>query len=385
MMRPMKPAAALLLIAALALTACGRPGGKTGNKAAPVQTPAQAAASARTVSVVKVESRVLEGGIVASGVLAPREDTAVFSEVSGYRVARVLADEGEWVRAGQPLVILDDTLIRSQIDQQSALAAQQQIQAERAQAEADRVSGLDGEGVLSQEQLDARRFAARAARAQAAAQAASLRDLRTRQAKMTLRAPYAGLVIERNVRPGDMAAAGANPWFRIAQGGQIELVADVAEGVLSSLTPGMTARVTLANGQVVIGTIRLISPRVDVNTKLGKVRILLPVSPDIRAGGFARATFEGGGRPTLVVPETAVRYDANGAAVMVVGSDNRVRRMAVRTGAHGAGFVELVSGPPQGARVVLRAAAMLVEGDIVRPQDAPAAAPVRAPERAPGR
>lgn len=379
-MRPMKPAAVLLLIAALALSACGRPGGK-GGKAPPAQTPAQAAAAARTVSVVRVESKVLEGGIVASGVLAPREDTAIFSEVSGYRVARVMADEGEWVRAGQPLAVLDDTLIRSQIDQQSALAAQQQIQAERATAEAERVSGLDGEGVLSQEQIEARRFAARAARAQAAAQAASLRDLRTRQSKMTIRAPYAGLVIERNVRPGDMAAAGANPWFRIAQNGQIELVADVAEGALSNLSPGMAAKVTLANGEVVVGSIRLVSPRVDANTKLGKVRILLPLNPNIRAGGFARATFEGGGRPVLVVPETAVRYDANGAAVMVVGADNRVRRVAVRTGAHGDGFVELISGPAQGARVVLRAAAMMVEGDTIRPQEAPRAATGAAPAR----
>ena len=172
-------------------------------------------------------------------------------------------------------------------------------------------------------------------------------------------------------------------------GPEVPIISGVAHDSTESLAtvrrvpnePGMAAKVTLANGEVVVGSIRLVSPRVDANTKLGKVRILLPLNPNIRAGGFARATFEGGGRPVLVVPETAVRYDANGAAVMVVGADNRVRRVAVRTGAHGDGFVELISGPAQGARVVLRAAAMMVEGDTIRPQEAPRAATGAAPAR----
>src|SRR5256885_2327354 len=205
---------AAALVIGLGLTGLAGCGPKA--KSAPPPPPS------RVVSVVLVEPHAIEGGLVASGNLLPREDTAVFSDVSGYRVASVLADEGTWVRAGQPLSQLDDTLLRAQIDQQDALAQQQRVQAERAEAEAARVKGLDSEGVLSQEQVDARRFAARAARAQANAQAAALRDLRTRQAHLTVRAPYAGLVIERNVRVGDMSGAGATtPWFRIAKDGQI--------------------------------------------------------------------------------------------------------------------------------------------------------------------
>jgi HlyD family secretion protein len=226
---------------------------------------------------------------------------------------------------------------------------------------------------LSQEQIDTRRFAAQAARAQAAAQAAAVNDVKTREDLMTVRAPYNGLVIERDVRPGDMSSvSSANPWFRIAKDSQIELAADVGEAALDKMRVGAPVEVTLADGAKVQGSVRLVSPRVDASTKLGRVKISLPIRPDIRAGGFASASFVGATRSALAVPETAVRYDADGAAVMVVsavGSEYKVSRVAVTTGQRGGGYVELISGPPAGARVVEKAGAMLVPGDSIRPAD----------------
>jgi HlyD family secretion protein len=59
---------------------------------------------------------------------------------------------------------------------------------------------------------------------------------------------------------------------------------------------------------------------------------------------------------------------------MVVGADNKVTRTPVVTGQHGLGYVELLSGPPAGARVVAKYATMLVNGDTVRPVLTPVAA-----------
>jgi HlyD family secretion protein len=324
---------------------------------------------ARTVSVVTIAPREIEGGLAASGALVPREDVAIFTPLASYRVARVLVDVGNWVKAGQPLVQLDDVLLRAQLAQQIALAAQQKALADQADEQAARVKGLDNEGLLSKEQIDQRRFAAKAARAQASAQEAAANDMRTREGLMVMRAPFSGLVIERNVRFGDMTGA-TTPLFRIARDGVVELAADVSEDNLDKIRPGAKARVTLADGTDVTGVVRLVSPAVDPSTKLGKVRITLPVRPDVRSGGFARATFLGFTRSASAVPETAVRYDAEGASVMVVGGDNRVQRIPVTTGQRGGGYVELISGPPIGSRVVQRAAAMLVAGDFIRPAPA---------------
>ena len=326
---------------------------------------------ARTVTVVAVAPRPIEGGLVASGQLVPREDVSVFPQVTGYRVAKVLVDVGDQVKAGQPLAELDDTLLRAQLAQQVALAEQQGVLADQAEAQAARVKGLDSEGLLSQEQIDTRRFSARSARAQANAQAAAAQDLRTRESLMVVRAPRAGLVIERNVQLGDLSGAGTLPFYRVAQDGQVELAADVSVDALAKLRPGATARVTLGDGTDVQGAVRLVSPSIDPNTKLGKVRIALPVRANIRSGGFAQATFLGATRSSIAVPETAVRYDANGASVMVVGPDDRLVRVPVTTGERGGGWVELLTGPPDGSRVVEKAAAMFVPGDFVRPAPGP--------------
>jgi len=326
-----------------------------------------AAERARAVQVIKIEPRVIEGSVAADGVLLPREEVAVMPEVSGYRVDRVLVDEGQYVRAGQPLVEIDRALISSQLDQQKALAAQAAVQAEQAEAQAARVKGLDGQGVLSQEQLDQRRFQARAARATANAQAAAARDIETRAGKLTVRAPVAGLVLERNVRPGDMTAPAGTPWFRIAQGGEIELKAELSELDLGRIRTGQRAEVSLTSGAVTTGTVRVISPQLSSQTKLGNVRIRLPVRSDIRSGGYGRAQFSQAGTPGLAVPETAIRFDANGASVMVVGPDNKVKRASVVTGIRGSGLVALTQGPPAGTLVVQGAAAFLLDGDTIRP------------------
>ena len=140
----------------------------------------------------------------------------------------------------------------------------------------------------------------------------------------------------------------------------------MSENALDKIHAGDKAKVTLTDGSQVEGVVRLVGPAVDTQTKLDEVRISLPVQPNIRAGGFASATFLGFTRSASAVPETAVRYDAEGASVMVVTADDRVQRVPVTTGQRGGGFVELLTGPTDGSKVVDRAGAMLVPGDFDR-------------------
>jgi HlyD family secretion protein len=343
------------LAACLLLADCGKP-------PAPVAKP-----PARTVSVTTVTARALSGGLTASGMLVSREEAAVYPQVTGYPVARVLVEAGARVAKGQPLALLDDTLLRAQIDQTAALVAQQQVSADQAASQAQRIEGLEGQGVLSAEQIEQRRFQARGAKAALAAQSAQLNDLKVRDARMVIRAPVAGLVLERDVRPGDIAAQGATPMFRMARDSLVELSADTPEAALGDLRVGDPVQVTLADGATLEGQVRLIQPSVDSTTKLGKVLIRLPVRDDLRPGGFARATFAGVSRQAPAAPETAIRYDADGASVMVVGADDRVAEVPVKTGAHAGGYVELLQGPPVGARVLQAAASFVLPGDTIIP------------------
>jgi HlyD family secretion protein len=340
--------ATALVCGAVSLSACGKKPDETAKK------PASAAATqARTVSVGSVETRPLGGGVEASGLLVSREEAAVGSELTGYRVARLYADEGDWVRAGQPLAQLDATLLRAQVDQQAAVTAQ-------AQAEAARVSGLDGQGVLSQEQIETRRY-------QAKAQAAALKELRTRVSRMTITSPVSGRVLQRGVQPGQIAGGGTTPWFTIARDGLVELDAEVNEADLAGIRPGQPAQVSLPGGQSIAGVVRLVSPRVDSANRLGKVRVRLPVRPDLRPGGFGRASFGASGAPVTAIPESAIRYEAEGLYVMTVDGANRAHQVAVKVGRKGGGWAQLVQGPPAGTRIVLGGAAFVTDGDVIRP------------------
>ncbi|SNS62213.1 HlyD family secretion protein [Sphingomonas laterariae] len=346
--------ASLILLAALLplLAACDR-----GEERAALPDPLVSVATVRTIGMT--------GDLSASGRLIPREEVAVASELAGYRIARVLVEEDAVVRQGELLAELDDTLLRSQITQARATLAQQQVAAERSREEARRVAGLDNQGVLSQEAIMQRRLAARSAVASVEVAEAQLNDLLIRDRRLAIRAPRAGRVLERAARPGDTSSAGTM-LFTIARDDLIELYAEVPEASVGKIAVGDPVRVTLASGEALDGKVRLRGARVDNRTGLVIVRVALPVNRALRAGGFAKAAFKGTGAPARVVPERAIKFDADGASVLVVGADQRVRRVGVRTGRRAGGMAELLAGPPDGARVVLGGSAFLLEGDKVR-------------------
>jgi len=123
----------------LALTACITPLAGCGKDS--YEPEKRGPETARAVTVATVESRSLARTASASGLLVPREEAAVGVEQAGYRVLRVLVEEGASVSAGQPLAVLDQTILRARL-------MQAQAQAEKAQSEAHRVRGLDGTGVI---------------------------------------------------------------------------------------------------------------------------------------------------------------------------------------------------------------------------------------------
>src|SRR5580692_2582049 len=124
----MRPGIIWVFGAALAVAACH------GNAPPPSQQ-----AEARTVTVTRVTMRPIAGGIVTSGILVPRNQVEINPDLSGYRVAKLYVDEGSWVKAGQPLVEMDPSILQAQYAQQLALANQQKATAQQRAAEAARV------------------------------------------------------------------------------------------------------------------------------------------------------------------------------------------------------------------------------------------------------
>lgn len=369
-------AAAIAGASVIALTLHG-----CGGKPAPAEEASAAAAvengSVQTMRISKVELRDLADEVLATGRLVVREEAAVSSELPGYRVAAVYVDEGDWVKQGQAMAKLDDALLQAQIAQAEATLATQKANVEFKKSQLARAEALQQEGAFSKELLEQRRMEAASAEASLAASTAAVNEMKVRQSRMVLRAPVAGAVLQRTLRPGDISGGSATPYFRIARDGLIELDAELPDTSLAYIKEGDAARVTLSTGETYTGKVRFISPRIDQSTNLGRARIELPFSPDLRPGSFAEARFSAQSTGVLSVPASAIRYEAGGPSVMLVDETNTVRQTPVKLGQRTGDYVQLIDGPPAGSRVLAVGSAFTLDGDVIRPADdaAPPVAP----------
>ncbi len=375
--RNLPPIVATVGVAALslALHSCGQ-------KPAPAaETPAadKATADRQAMRVTRVAVRNLSEAIEAKGRLVVREEAAVGSELPGYRVAQVYVDEGDWVKQGQPLARLDDTLLQAQIAQVEATLATQKATADFQQSQLERAEMLTAEGAFSKEQLEQRRMQAVSAKAALAASQAAVNEMKVRQSRMTLRAPVAGAVLERNIRPGEISGSAMSPYFRISRDGLIELDAELPDAKLALIKEGDPVRVTLLTGETLQGKVRFISPRVDATTALGRARVELPFNKALRPCSFSEAHFEVKTTGVLTVPASSIRYEAGGQSVMLVGEDNKVMQVPVKLGERTGDYVALIEGPSAGSRVLTVGAAFVLDGDVINPVEEGVASTAAAP------
>jgi HlyD family secretion protein len=356
------------------LAACGLV--LAGTAACTPEAPPAGAAEAdarRAVRTARVESRIVRDTLEVSGLLVARDEAAVGAELAGSLVAEVNAEVGDLVALGQPLAHLDATLLRAQVAPRNAQIAERRAARDDAASQLTRAESLGLAGALPAATLEERRHAKDRAEAALLAARAALSELETRLARTVVRAPVAGRVIERNVLPGELLG-GSAPLFRIAGGDRVELDAEIPEQELARIAVGTPATVRLPSGVAIDGELRLVEPSVDPRTKLGRARIALPVHPELRPGGFARAVISGAAREAAMAPEAALRFSTEGTTVLVIAPDHRVRSAPIRTGARHDGWVELVEGPAPGSALVTGGSAFVLEGDRVEPSDAPAGA-----------
>ncbi|MFC7499004.1 efflux RND transporter periplasmic adaptor subunit [Enterovirga sp. GCM10030262] len=356
-------AAAIIAIAAiLAFTGGGEPAAAPG---------AGEGAALPAVTVVVPGSQQVARVISATGTLAARRDLPVGVAGEGGEVSRVLVEPGQWVEAGQVLAVIDRSV---QSQEAQRLAAQIQVaraDAELAQSELDRAQALVSRGFVSKADVDRKTATRDAANARVRVAQAQLGETRARIGRLDVRAPAAGLVLDRMVEPGQVVGAGSGALFRIAQGGQMEVLAQLPQGDLTRIKPGMPATVTpVGTSESIQGSVWQVSPVIDPQSRQGEARIAVPYSPALRPGGFASADIVAGSTQAPLLPESAVLNDARGSFVYIVGADDVVQRRPVKVGSVIDKGVVITEGLNGTERVVYSAGAFLNPGDKIKPQRA---------------
>ncbi len=367
---PAPPRRKKIILALAAVIAVGafvalRPAASPSPAPAAEAAPAKSSRPALSVRLVAVEMANWPQTLVANGNVVAWQEAIIGPEVANYRITEVRAQVGDVVRKGQVLARIDADTVGSELAEAKAAVAELTASSEEARANALRARELREKGFYSpqtqtQYQTAENTAAARLAAARARQQAAELKMART-----SIVAPDDGVISARQATVGSLTQNGQE-LFRLIRGGRLEWRAEVPSADLGKLQAGMPALLTGPAGEQVTGKLRAVSPSVDPQTRNGLVFVDLPASSAVRAGVFARGEFELGARPAATLPQSAVVLREGFAYVFRLEGEDRVAQTKVVTGRRVGERVEIVSGLPDGARVVESGAAFLADGDAVK-------------------
>ena len=306
---------------------------------------------------------------VADGKIALNADTAtqIFSPYSG-RVTRLIAGIGEHVKRGAPLLAIEaPEFVQAQSDLLNAASQLKlaHINEERRHAAYDAKGGALQDWQQAQADLVTAETALALARnrlrilGKTDDEIAAMERTRAPDPVAYVTAPFAGVVTDRQVGPGQYLQVGSSvPLYTIGDLSTVWLVANVREADVPLIEPGQSieVRVLALPGRVFKATLTEVGAAVDPVTRRVPVRATV-ANPDgkLKPEMFASFSIITSAESTApAVPEEAVIREGDAARVWVLQQDNALGLRPVRTGRNNNGMVEVVEGLRAGERIVTR-------------------------------
>ncbi len=326
--------------------------------------------------------------LVALGTVTPLQSVAVRSRVDG-QITGILFQEGDNVRAGQPLFRLDDRAARAALAQARAALASARAQAAQARGDFARAQALVGKGFISGAVVDQRRAAAGTAEAAIASSAAEVQNAETLLSYLTIRAPVSGRTGELGFRLGaNIRAADTVPLVTINQLSPITVrflvPPEQVQTVRSAMAAGpisVAVRPQDDDQAPALGVGRLVFLDNNVDPGNGSVAAKASfINQDERLWPGAILNVElplGRAAPRIVLPEAAVQTGRDAPFVWTVAADGKIAMRDVTVAGRAAGKVYLAGGVAPGEQIVVDALSKLKPGDKVRTRagSAPGAPP----------
>ena len=316
--------------------------------------------------IVESQQQDVPLNVRSTGTIHARQTAVVSAQVVG-RIQQVLVREGDTVRAGQTLVVIDGAALRASADQAQAGVKAAQSEQAAAQTDAklaastlDRYRQLEAEKSVSPQEMDevAQRAAAASARLEAVrsqtdAARAQETGAHTMLGYTRLVAPFAGVVTARMADPGTLASPGV-PLLQVDQAGALQLQATVDESAIATVHKGMKVQVAIdgASSASITGTVAEIDPAADPASHSFTVKIDLPSSTQLRAGMYGTAEFANGVRQAIVIPRSAVVSRGSLVCAYVLDAQGIAQLRYLTLGAAQGNLVEVLSGVSPGEQLV---------------------------------
>lgn len=364
------------------LISCGKDDA-TSAKAAPPEPAAK-------VQVTKVVAQKLALTVHLPGEIEPYEVVAVFPKVTGF-VKSISVDRGSHVNEGQIIAHLEaPELVAQRSEAQSKLqAAQAQFAAAEAKVASDEgtyehlkaaaatpgvVAGNDL--FVSQKALDADRAQLTAQQENVNAAQQSLQAITQTEAYLQVKAPFDGVVTERNVHPGALvgpagAPGSALPMLRIETLSRLRVVVPVPETYAAGVPEGTKVEFTVPSfpGRIFRGTIARIAHSVDIKTRTMPVELeAANVKGELSPGTFSDVLWPvRRSYPTLFVPTSSVANTLERAFVVRI-RDGKSEWIDIKTGVTVDKMTEVFGDLHEGDIVAVRGTDELRAGTAVSPQ-----------------
>lgn len=326
----------------------------------------KAALSVEVTRPVKVQ---WQATLMLNGSVYPWQEALVSAEIAGLRIQQVLADVGAQVSKGQLLVVLADETVKADLQKQLATVEKDKAALAEAKSNADRAREIKDSGALSAQKINEYMIAEQTARANLALSEAELESQKIRLRQTKVVAPDDGVISSRSANLGNVVSAGAE-LFRLVRQSRIEWRGEVNADQQNALHAGQAVNLSLPGGKKVAGTVRLISPTVDNNTRNALVYVDIPKG-SAKPGMYVQGQVDIGQQQGLAVPLSAVTYRDGFAYVFELapsGADgiSQVVQRKVQTGRTREQLIELLGGVEAGASLVLSGGAFLNDGDRVK-------------------
>jgi len=335
----------------------------------PTAVPAAPSAATSPVTIVQPEYRTRTKVLETTAKVQFNEEqlVRVNAPVTG-RVMDVLARPGEVVEPGHALFVLDSSDL-GQAKSDYAKAASDLARSEKATRLAKELFEIkaipekdirDAENDLNKALAERDRAAARlrtlGIRSDQLKEVAERADAST---TVTVRAPRGGVIVERNISPGQVVAYGQSDTpvslFTIANLGSMWVLVDVYEPDVPRVKLGQTVRITLpcCPGDKYEGKVANIAAAVDKDTRTLKVRAVVPNPGGVLKGEmFVKAAIDTGSSQPLTLPQSAIQRSDGQTFVLLAKDKGEYERRAVKTGAEFDGMTEILDGVTPQDRVV---------------------------------
>ncbi len=309
--------------------------------------------------------------LTVPGTLYGLHETALYARTSGY-VKRWLVDMGSRVKAGQAMAEIETPELDQELAQSKSTLAQMQATAELTRTTLDRWRNLIQQNVATRQELDEKQGAYDAARASASAAASNVERLTALKHFGGILAPFAGVVTARNVDVGALVVPGGNanvrPLFTLAQTDSLRVIANVPQNAAPSVRVGQVAEILVQElgATAFIGRVTRTSNALDPSTRTLLTEIQLANSTGrLLPGMYAQVklVLQRVTRPMLI-PTNTLMLRADGPHIAVV-VDGRVRIVRVTLGRDYGTEVEVASGLPTDAVLIVNPGDDIVEGTAV--------------------